>query len=629
MADIRRPTADVNPVNYVQPGVVDNSAAVAVEGLTKLGAAGVEVDARLAKKRFGEALEALRAQRIASEAPDMGDAEPDVGVALAGRDKSSLKDFESVLKRQDSAVTQGRMSQAEYRIRAERLYRIAISKRPGLANEFRSVAANYLGMDVVGATVDELVRAREEEEREKAAKVKSAQEMLVERDKFMRQQWYEAGVPGVDSIIPGTPQAAEFFSNNMHIFAQRRAAALALKDSTQQVEMNKNAGLINQSVNETNLNDRITALVLDFPTMVNQKIAELEAAGGADDPAMVEALAQNIIAQYDHQVGQLSATFKGDQAVSDTYMAEQLKRMSFLKENLMKAVSGERNANYSKNVLAALQNSARYALLKDPQMAVMEALSGMFTPETTERLFKDQVDGLTVSISNAVRGAGTVENNTAVGGNVVRTLIGATWPRPDVQPDPQDVKGAVEGIDRILTSFFLADNKDFKVANFTKDGTKQGVLTHMNRHAKVVVPTLTQEQKDEITTSMAAAAVNSITVLVQRLYAKSPSLIGKLDKKFHSPDGMGNVFKAKPGVTLSKLEAQAVAEYNRQANASLITDTMKQYSGMKTDKEVWGYIASLYPDVQEAQKKHKEQEKKAKPAVGQSLTGSSTLWWRQ
>ena len=628
MADIRRSTADIQPTNFVRPGVTDTSTATAVENATKLGDMGFELDRRLAKERFGEALETLRTQFITSEAEGLGlEDDLDIGEELAGTDKRSLKDFEQVLKTQDSAVSQGRMSQEAFRIRAERLYRVAISKRPGLANEFRTVAANYLGMDVVGATVDEILRLRNAEEAAKTDQAKTVQEMMEDSHKFQREEYVKYNIPGAEAVIPGTPQAAEFFSNNVATYNARRSAAENLRQLEEVDKQNKAVGNINRSASAALYNGRVTALVQDWPAEVNNVLGQLEANGQLDDPNAVEAGMMQLIAVYDNAVGELEAAFSDDE-LEPSFKATQRERFSFLKSRLEDLISGERNAEWTANAVSTMKNSATMAVMENDDLALASVISNLFPAGVAERMMKDQEKHVKLTIADLVQKKGSIESNTRSAAPAVRTLIGSVWPRANAVPAPEAVDKAVDGMGRALTSFFLADSIHFKPESFSKDGTKEGVLSHMNNHARTVVPTLSDQQRADLTSAMGGAVANSVQILINRLYAKAPGIREKLDRKFFAPDGKHQIFKPVRGAKLSEMEQAAVDEFNRQANVPLVNSTMKAYSGMKTDTEVWNYIAALYPDMREAQKRAKVDEQKNAEAKAGSQKGPSSKWWR-
>jgi hypothetical protein len=148
--DIRRTVGDITPNTFVRQGIQDNSASTIIGGLAE---AGLAVDAGLAKRRFTKAQDILHAQYVVgSPAADAlkEDSFSDQ-TKLSPEDDRSLRDFQQVLDTHSGARDQGKMNFSSYQLRAERLLRIAIAKRPGLAQEFRSIAGGFVGTDVTGA----------------------------------------------------------------------------------------------------------------------------------------------------------------------------------------------------------------------------------------------------------------------------------------------------------------------------------------------------------------------------------------------------------------------------------------------------------------------------------------------
>ena len=139
--DIRRPTGDISPTNYIRPGVENHAVADAITGITK-GA--LSIDAAVQTEKLAAELDAARAGFIvgspaSQEAYELGDDEADVEM-----DKQ-LQPLRNVLDKKKRAVEQGSITSDRFNLEADVILQQAISKRPGLAPEFRQLHAQYTG----------------------------------------------------------------------------------------------------------------------------------------------------------------------------------------------------------------------------------------------------------------------------------------------------------------------------------------------------------------------------------------------------------------------------------------------------------------------------------------------------
>src|SRR5690606_38717486 len=117
MAEFTRTTPDIGFTNYINPGVVDKSAATAIEGI---GNAVIELDANLAKKRFAEELENLELARLAGFKAGVA-AQEENASALSPDDQGTVDEVAGQLSKRQAAARQGIISDMRYRVEGERL----------------------------------------------------------------------------------------------------------------------------------------------------------------------------------------------------------------------------------------------------------------------------------------------------------------------------------------------------------------------------------------------------------------------------------------------------------------------------------------------------------------------------
>ncbi len=154
MADIRRQVGNIGVTQYVDPGVQDNSMA---QGLAAIGGAALDIDQRIGERALENELTAMRDLYESKSFALGSETDDDSGITPADRAEIGAESERiGVLQR---AVQQGTLSNDLFRLKAEAALRAAIARRPGLAQEYRQLAASTLGMDVSGAAIEQLAQA--------------------------------------------------------------------------------------------------------------------------------------------------------------------------------------------------------------------------------------------------------------------------------------------------------------------------------------------------------------------------------------------------------------------------------------------------------------------------------------
>jgi hypothetical protein len=154
MAEITRQVGNIGVTQYINPGVQDNSVA---QGIAAIGGAALDIDQRIGERALENELTAMRdiyeskSFALSSEDDEDSDITP-ADKAEIGAESARI----GVLQR---AVQQGTLSNDLFRLKAEAALRAAIARRPGLAQEYRQLAASTLGMDVSGAAIEQLAQA--------------------------------------------------------------------------------------------------------------------------------------------------------------------------------------------------------------------------------------------------------------------------------------------------------------------------------------------------------------------------------------------------------------------------------------------------------------------------------------
>jgi hypothetical protein len=154
MSNITRPVGNIGVTQYIDPGVQDNSMA---QGLAAIGGAALDIDQRIGERALENELTAMRDLYESKSFALGSETDDDSGIAPADRAEIGAESERiGVLQR---AVQQGTLSNDLFRLKAEAALRAAIARRPGLAQEYRQLAASTLGMDVSGAAIEQLAQA--------------------------------------------------------------------------------------------------------------------------------------------------------------------------------------------------------------------------------------------------------------------------------------------------------------------------------------------------------------------------------------------------------------------------------------------------------------------------------------
>lgn len=600
--DIRRGVGDVSPNNYVQQGVVDTSAATAVGALTQGVQAGAQIDAKLAEKRFGEAVETLRSQYITAKGPqeaaasvidEAPPAESDDGFVPTAVDNKALADFGKVLDSHAQAVAQGVRSQDAFRIAAERLYRIAISKRPGLAREFRGVAEQFLGFDVVGATADVLARKDDEFEKSQAAAAKTKAEHATDTIKRQREQW-EKLYP--ESVFVPDEQWAAYTASKMPHFIQATQAITAATLAKSETDLMTLQGKKSAETDERFYISHMDAIRSGFDAGIDKAIAQASVPDPAtgvkliDSPQGMRQVITGLRGQLLSSVAQVDQAVAGRDIPADV-KARQRSLIDATLTKLDKTLSLQDDAEFMERANNLLKAEAERTLLNDPQLRVMSAADQLYGEVVMDRVIKEQGKTLALAIGETITGALPANDVTRNATRTLSGLIGAVWKQGSSTPsDVQATSQAANDIANVLSKFYLQDDSNFRPQDFTEWQGRQGVLPMLTQRAKQVVPSLSDDEKGQIVAQMAAASGNSALRLVSLLQKKNPELAAKLDYASIWDASTPGLAKPKAGVKLSPTEEQVLVHFGKQFNRKIISDAMSAYGG-GSPAESWGLIA--------------------------------------
>lgn len=639
--DIRRQQPDVSPNTYSTPGVVDQSAGLMAQAIGQGVGAVVEIDKQLALKRFGEATETLRSQYLAGNvaAGQLQDAaagsedEADVGYELTGNDKSALTDFEQVLGQSNAAVAQGRMTQDAFRLRGERLYRQAISKRPGLAREFRQVAGDLLGMDVVGASLDILADREKEIMQAGAGAAKTKAEAEMDRFKFLRSQFTENGFPQAGLFAGPGPEFNAFINQNYDAYQAKVNSNETVRLSAQKVALLKDSGVVNRTANGALFSSRASAIEKGFTGEVNAAIDMLRNSGKINDYQAVESVVQAMLTKLNDSVGQLNASATSDD-IDDSVRQQATKRLNDTAARMTARLGISGEGKYAADLVEAMQAEAKYSLLSDDDLRMQTTLYSLVPPPVADRLAKAQEPTLILASTRAMQGVTSPEGNVVASKDVLYNIMGSVWPTGRGTPEATAVSAASTAFATLPRSFYEQEAEQF---NFNRWSGQQGLLPAMAAYAPQMKG-MTEEQRQKIAAEIAGSAAWGTRVALRRLFQKAPELQGTVDTQaMFNPQNGTRMFVPKQGVTWTPEQQRLADSYSGMVNPQGVAKAIQSFAPeLKTSTDVWRYVAKTNAPMLEARQRASESRQKAPSNVAGSRVagkvqtgnaGPAARWW--
>lgn len=599
--DIRRDVAAPTPNTFVYQPVVDTSMADLAKNLTGIG---LKLDADLAQERFKKASEMLNAQYVVGS-PAAGallEDSPSDNVKLSPEDDRSLRDFQEVLNTNQLARDQGRMNYQSYQLRQERLLRIAIAKRPGLAAEFRNIATAYVGADVTGAEARFLAEQEREMAKAAAEQAKDQQDAAMKRYTYLRDQFVEAGIPEAAFLTgPDDPRAQEVFSNPLYMaqharYVRTKAEAQVAADAVQIKGANQEA-------------NRFKA-TKDFELKVLEGFGQIDAIGNTileglrqngmeDDPKFVRQGLQTFLNEAEARKSELivQAEASGvDEATLNRAIARYDARIDYWRG----VASMEDDKQLLENVRQAGQTLREINLLEsDEDFARFQAQLNLF-PQGTREFVMNQLKPQMAVYINKVMTDISIPDDLVLRGPALLPQMASMLRNPttgNIVPPAVDMY--VQTAAKTAQAFALVpDANNVQITAFTRDPRtgKNGIVGALREQFPVLKDALSPEQKTEIYAGLGMGYANMQRRALRAIVARNPAMrdLVEINPAFHT----GQAFKFKPGVTQADLTPQQVQllnTYNAELQPKTVAETMAQYGGVTPEQAAEDTWNRLYP----------------------------------
>lgn len=601
MADITREVQDVQPTNYIRPGVQKPSP---LSLAAAIGDKAIDLDVALQREKLAKNAEALRTtyETSAVGAVDVQDA-----VELSASDKKQVDTVASTLAAQEAAVSQGRMSYDEYRVRGERLLRQAISKRPGLAQEFRSVAAQHLGVDVVGASVDVLASY----ERQALAAQNGEKDKRTEDFKRMRDQLDAVGIVNAhmtDEQVMGA-YTANVQAVQEYLKHEATNQVVTTEASTQEAGQKlRRPEATAQFVNAAKKSK------LDIYKMFSQSWAAFQ----TGNPDFMKALPQ-ILTKGKTEVAARVSDLRSAMASGDVDPAVAEKEISGLESlsvMMEELASGKLSADVLKNKLEGTMLFMQNGMLDNENVAVLSSATKLFGPELMTLYMQPggafNKEGA-IALGETLNNTGSPTTRASKAGTTASSLIISVLDRGGAKSKREMLPAMANTLVNAANAFVEVPTAEFKSDWLTGPN---GYLTVVNAHREALTKALDDSQKSELLGSISLAALANYYTLAQSVGKKYPSLKGKLD--FNLDPKTGEFVRLKAGSSTDAKTQAALRAYNQAFAGKKVLEVFQSLAGVDAPT-ARNLLFSGNETYLEAKKK-----KEVKSAT---LTGGSTNWW--
>lgn len=606
MADITRNIGQVEPANFIKPGVQKPSP---LSLAAQLGEQGLELDKQLARARLSEDLENLHTQYETSAPGAVA-----VQNELAPEDKRQVDDINNKLASNKSAVDQGVMTYDQYRLRGERLLRQAISKRPGLAQEFRQVAAQHLGVDVVGASVDVLASWEHKMEAAVASAADKAASAAADEKKRMATIAREhLALVGVDSATLTDDQVMGTYSQHQGAITEalrQQATASVLQTAATSLD---NQNKLNRPRATAEFISQVTNDKLEVVKGFNMLYGAMRA-GHIKPGDMAQQITMGM-ADISGRIDRLRmAAARGD--VDPDAAEKAITSMTELGNMLSDLSKGNYTNEILKNKVEGVNLWVTQNMMdNDPNVAVMAAATKVFGPEVMNTFV--QPGGsfnktAAITLGNMLNSTGAPTENARNAGSVASSVISSVLDRGGAASNPEQVPQMAKVLTNAGAAFAGMPQKDFKAEYLTGPN---GYLTVMHAHREALGKSLPADQKDDVLMSVSVAALTNYHALAASIWQKLPMLRDKLD--FHLDPKTGEMVRPKAGVSLSAAEKQALLQYNQAFSGRRVIQTIQAVGDMDPESAKNFFYSGEF----EYQKAKKESAKKPAAKAG------GDQWW--
>lgn len=564
MADLTRDIGEINPNTYVRQGVQKPSA---LSLAAAVGDEAINLDAALAKARLKRDSDALR---TVYEIGSPASIEVQEG-ALSAADQQQVDAVSNDLAKRKAAVEQGRMTYDTYRLQGERLLRLAISKRPGLASEFRQTAALHLGVDVVGSSVDILAAAERGMNKEDDDKGGPD-------TKRMRDQLDSVGIP---AGLYSDDQVAAVYQENLPAIAQYVQQQARNSIVTTEASTIDAGNKINKPKATADFLAKASDYQLEIFTDVNRAYANIQTGQFGTEQIMAGIQAGRAKTQsYITNLRQAAAAGDVDADTAEKAIAG----IQAYATQLEGVLTGEQNNDLLKKRIEGIKLYAQNIMLDQDNVPQMAAAVEIFTPEIMTQFVQPGGSfskSAMLALANALNNTGDPTTNATNAGTSASGVIATVLDRGAAKTNPDAIPAMGVSLVNLGGSFLTMPAGEWKSDYVTGP---RGFITVLNLQREGLAKSLPENQSVELATTVARVAGRNLRALAYSLGREHSDILKKVD--IGVDINTGNMITPKKGLLLTAAESGVVDQYNRAFSGRNVITTISALGKMEANEAI-------------------------------------------
>ncbi len=576
--DIRRDVAQSQPTNYIAPGVENTAAAQAVTGLFKVG---MEYDAGKRQADLGDEVNQITSDYLTHSPVSQ-----------------EIKPLDDSLASVQAAHDQGKITFNQFQTRVDRAVREAISRRPGLAQEFRAIGAQYAG----GPAVEYLMNAERAADAAKQTSADKAETRQYEEDqrvlKEMRERGLDGPLAGNAHPTSGEIQAQYALVGGVsQAMTQNSVAYKALTEKKQGAQDQAYFSEPERIADFSVMTDEIHSKAITGISEVSQKLLDPTLDGAGLAAASLEA--SNMASSIVNQIKDYGAVHQIPQEVIDSRVAQYNNFRDVMKEfpkldlqqrtqqlEVLKVSSilSYRNSSPAANAMAVINDALGPQAV--PMLISMQPKGG--TAAVLAQAFQDGITGQTTDpVGGSIMASAALQSYVAL---AVPSKVGGEALSPQAQ------KKTGEAIPAIIRPLYLIRDKDFAKNDIIHQwGTRgPGFIDQLAQNASNLAKNMGAMDKVETAKETARAANNVVRVAWQGLVNSTPSLDGMLMVDWSNGTQVLKYNGNRVGGDLTTEEKLKIQQYNTLINVPSVNKAIDIFTDAGGDADKTSKFLAAY-----------------------------------
>lgn len=576
MATITRNVGDITPTQFVRSGVQDDSAAAMAGGMFN---AALIYDRNKQMAAVREELTDLRTNyEVNAEVLKNFETPGDMAPAADAQDVQATT---SEIQRLQAAREQG-LNFDTYRMRAESIIRAAMARRPGLANDYRRLAGEVLGVEVAGAKAEFIAGLERSEAQREANAAQAALEAANKTAEAQRKELRDAGIWIPADADNQTISAAYNTPRNMEIMTERVRRTAEAQQAEQLLSIQEKGLQLTAPQRGQALAGLASAEIQNIAAGFGNSVTNWNTL--TDEQVVQQAVTQraNLLRRRTELMGgAIGGSLDND--VRD----DALKELDSMIEFFGRIADGKVTAEAGQNLatIAANQFQARLARTAPEVKAVMDVARYTGISSFYEDVTSSNPD-FKARAAAAILGAQSVVTQNARPQTAAASFI----IRETIANLPKHVREGTsnENTVQLLTTYagaFASNPNAHNPAEWTGARGEQGVLLTLYETKDVIKNNTTPEQRTQLVRNIAASHARHYREITR-------SLAGKLSVEARGyvvlDSSSARPFSFKPDTpeTIRTQYAEIVRQQNDLVRNGLAFSTIATIGGIDEDKAI-------------------------------------------